>query len=161
MAMNKTHVPAAQKGAIGMLIDDHREVQKLFKDFKSAKDPGEKEEIVRHACMALTAHTEIEERHFYPHLRDADPKAFGSLLDEAKVEHASSKALIAQLKRMKPGDDLYEAHFTVLGEYTNHHITEEEDELFPKVISKDLDLRGLETPMQQTKERMLRSTAAA
>jgi len=160
MAMNKTHVPAAQKGVIGMLIDDHREVQKLFKDFKSAKGPAEKEEIVRHACMALIAHTEIEERHFYPHLRDADPKAFGSLLDEAKVEHASSKTLIEQLQQMRPGDALYDARFTVLGEYTNHHITEEEDELFPKVISKHLDLHALEAPMQETKERILGSVTA-
>lgn len=155
MAMNKSHAPAAQKSVLGMLIEDHREVQKLFKDFKSAKDSAKKEEMVRHACMALTAHTEIEEQHFYPFLREADPKAFGSLLDEAKVEHASAKDLVEQLKSMKPGDDLYDAYFTVLGEYTNHHITEEEDELFPKVIEKEIDLRELEAPMQKTKEAIM------
>jgi len=121
MAMNKSHVPAAQKGVLGMLIDDHREAQKLFKDFKSAKEDSRKDEIVRHACTALTAHTRIEEEHFYPFLRDADPEAFGSLLDEAKVEHASAKDLIAQLQAMQPGDELYDAHFTVLGEYTTDH----------------------------------------
>jgi len=157
MAMNKSHVPAPQKSVLGMLIDDHREAQKLFKEFKSAKESAEKEEIVRNACMALTAHTEIEEQYFYPFLRDADPKAFGSLLDEAKVEHASAKDLITQLQEMKPGDDLYAAHMIVLGEYTNHHITEEEDELFPKVIDKGLDLQSLAEPMQETKTRILSS----
>ncbi|NYT36946.1 hemerythrin domain-containing protein [Allopusillimonas soli] len=159
--MNKSHVPAAQRSVLGMLIDDHREAQKLFKEFKSAKDSAAREEIVKQACMALTAHTEIEEQHFYPLLRDADPKAFGSLLNEAKVEHASAKDLISQLQAMKPADDLYEAHFTVLGEYTNHHITEEEDELFPKVIEKDIDLRHLEAPMQETKEQVLADASSA
>src|SRR5690554_3964110 len=159
MAMNKTHAPAAQRGVLGMLIDDHREVQKLFKEFESAKDDVQKEKIVRHACAALTAHTEIEEQYLYPFLRDADPEDFGSLLNEAKVEHASSKSLVKKLEQMKPGDDLYDAHFTVLGEYTNHHITEEEDELFPKVIKKEIDLRELEAPMLETKEAILASAA--
>ena len=155
MAMNKSHVPAAQKSVLVMLIDDHRHVQQLFKEYKSAKDSAKKEQIVREACTALTAHTQIEEQHFYPFLRDADPKAFGSLLDEAKVEHASAKELIAQLQQMSPGEDLYDAKFTVLGEYTNHHITEEEDELFPKVIDKAIDLRELQAPMQETKDEVM------
>lgn len=155
MAMNKSHAPAAQKGVLGMLIDDHREVQKLFKEFKTAKDGAQKENIVQQACKALTAHTEVEEQHFYPFLRECDPDKFSSLLDEAKVEHASAKDLMAQLQDGDSGEDLYDAHFTVLGEYTNHHITEEEDELFPKVIDEDIDLRELEEPMKQTKEQVL------
>ncbi|CAM5452245.1 hemerythrin domain-containing protein [Eoetvoesiella caeni] len=159
MSMNKSHIPSAQKKVITMLIDDHREAQKLFKEFKSAKDSNRKAEIVRQACAALTAHTGVEEKHFYPFLRGADPKTFGSLLDEAKVEHASAKELIAQLEEMQPNENLYDAYFTVLGEYTNHHITEEEDELFPKVIEKDLDLRELEKPMQETKEELMAQKA--
>lgn len=155
MAMNKTHAPVAQKSVLGMLIDDHREVQALFKEFKSAKDDAKKDEIVRAACMALTAHAEIEEKHFYPYLRAADPETFGDLLDEAKVEHGSAKDLIAQLKNMQPGDDLYDARFTVLGEFTNHHVKEEEDELFPKTISKDIDLRDLAAPMMETKKQSM------
>lgn len=161
MAMNKSHAPAAQKGVLGMLIDDHREAQQLFKDFKTARDDGRKAEIVRHTCTALTAHTKIEEEHFYPFLREADPDAFGSLLDEAEVEHASAKDLIAQLGAMNPGDALYDAHFTVLGEYTNHHIAEEEDELFRQVIEKEVDLRALEKPMEDTKRRALAAKAPA
>ena len=157
MAMNKSHAPVPQKGVLGMLIDDHREAQQLFKAFKSAKDAAEKADIVRKACTALTAHTRIEEEHFYPFLRDASPETFGGLLDEATVEHASAKDLIAQLQAMKPTDDLYDAHFIVLGEYTNHHITEEEDELFAKVIDKATDLRPLEAPMAETKRQAMRA----
>lgn len=152
MAMNKSHLTNAQKGVIGMLIDDHRKVQKIFKAFESESDPRKKQEMVQEACTDLTAHAEIEERHFYPFLRKADPEKFGDLLDEAVVEHASAKDLIAQLAQMSPDDELYDARFTVLGEYTNHHITEEEDELFPQVVKGEYDLRELEAPMQETKE---------
>lgn len=152
MAMNKSHLIAAQKAVIGMLIDDHRKVQKIFKDFESEEDLGRKQEMVMEACTELTAHAEIEEKHFYPFLRDADPEKFGDLLNEAVVEHASAKELIAQLMSMSPEDELYDAKFTVLGEYTNHHITEEEDELFPEVAKRKYDLRELEEPMKKTKE---------
>ncbi|HLU78297.1 MAG TPA: hemerythrin domain-containing protein, partial [Burkholderiaceae bacterium] len=88
-------------------------------------------------------------------LRDADPEKFGDLLDEAKVEHASAKDLIAQLMQMSPEDDLYDAKFIVLGEYVNHHIAEEEDELFPEVAKEKYDLRELEQPMLETKEAVI------
>lgn len=155
MAMNKSHLIAAQKSVIGMLIDDHRKVQKIFKDFESVEDTAQKQQMVIDACTELTAHAEVEEQHFYPFLRDADPEKFGDLLDEAKVEHASAKDLIAQLMQMSPEDDLYDAKFIVLGEYVNHHIAEEEDELFPEVAKEKYDLRELEQPMLETKEAVI------
>src|SRR5690606_35843469 len=66
MAMNKTHLTKVQKGVIGMLIDDHRKVQKLFKAFESEEDSARKQEMVMEACTENTAHAEIEEQHFYP-----------------------------------------------------------------------------------------------
>ena len=75
--------------------------------------------------------------------------------DDYLAKPFQSEELIARLQAMKPADDLYDAHFTVLGEYTNHHITEEEDELFKKVIDKDIDLRELEEPMQDTRRQAL------
>lgn len=155
MAMNKTHLTKVQKGVIGMLIDDHRKVQKLFKAFESEEDSARKQEMVMEACTELTAHAEIEEQHFYPFLRDANLEKFGDLLDEAIVEHASAKELIEQLMAMSPDDELYEAKFTVLAEYTEHHIEEEEDELFPEVAAEGYDLRELEAPMLETREAVL------
>ena len=77
------------------------------------------------------------------------------LLDEAKVEHESAKQLIAQLLEMGPEDELYDAKFIVLGEYVSHHITEEEDELFPKIISKKVDLRPLQPVMTELKQDLM------
>lgn len=153
--MNKSDIPAAQKDVLGMLIDDHRKVKKLFKDFEKEKDATRKQEVVKEACTELTVHTQLEEQHFYPFLRDSDPSVFGSLLDEALVEHASAKDLISQLESMEPGDELYEAKVTVLGEYVNHHVVEEEDELFVKIISKKIDLKELSPIMEDAKQEFM------
>jgi hypothetical protein len=64
-------------------------------------------------------------------------------MDEAVVEHDSAKALIEQLRGMKPGDGRYDAIVTVLGEYVKHHVREEQDVMFPKVRATDLDLLAL------------------
>ena len=157
--MNKSEIPVAQKSVLGVLLDDHKKVKKIFKDFESEKDEGKKQEMVAEACMELTVHTQIEEQKFYPFLRDQDPEAFGDLLNEATVEHASAKDLIAQLQDMTPEDELFDAKFTVLGEYVNHHVTEEEDELFPKVISKKIDLRELGTEMEQLRQELMSKAA--
>ncbi len=109
--------------------------------------------------MALTEHAEIEEKHLYPYLRDADPETFNHLLDEAKVEVSSARDLIALLKNMKPGDALYDARFTVLEKFTNQHISEEEGGVFPKVISQGIDLQELARPILEAKKLSIRAQA--
>lgn len=64
-------------------------------------------------------------------------------MEEAEVEHDSAKILIRQLERMKPGDPKYAATFTVLGEYVNHHVKEEEAEMFPKARRARVNLKAL------------------
>lgn len=135
-----------------MLIDDHRMVEKIFKDFESEKNSKRRHKMVTEACNALTVHADLEEQIFYPFLREQDPEEFSDLLNEAKVEHASAKDLIAQLSAMSPDDELYDAKFTVLGEYVSHHVQEEEDELFPKIIELKIDLRALHEPMLEQRK---------
>ena len=66
-------------------------------------------------------------------------------MDEADVEHASAKDLIAQLESASPGDDQYDAKVTVLAEMIDHHVKEEEDEMFPKARKTvDMDELGAE-----------------
>lgn len=146
--MNKSDVPSEQKATLSMLLDDHRLVKKMFKDFEKEKDKSAKEALVTECCAALKVHAELEETLFYPFLRDQSPEEFGDLLDEAVVEHASAKDLIAQLEASN-GDALDDAKFKVLGEYVTHHIEEEEGELFPKVIEKKVDLQALYSQMEE------------
>jgi hypothetical protein len=151
---------AQQKGqdAIALLIEDHKRVQQLFKQFEKLKDSEEtsdedKAAIVAMACADLTIHAQIEEEIFYPAAREAIDEH--DLLDEAEVEHASAKDLIAQLAEMQPGDDLYEAKFIVLGEYVNHHVKEEQDEMFPKVKKAGLDLNALGEELLQRRQELM------
>ncbi len=101
--------------------------------------------------MALTLHTMVEEEIFYPALRPADKNA-ADLLDEAAVEHAGAKDLIAQIQDMDPDDDLYDAKVKVLGEQVAHHVTQEEKEMFPKAEKAGLDLEALADDMLARKE---------
>jgi hemerythrin-like domain-containing protein len=152
---HKSHEKSSEMDAIEILMQDHKKVQKIFKEFEKSKDEvddGDKAEMIRQACMELKIHTQIEEEIFYPAARDAIDDE--DLVDEAEVEHASAKQLIDELERMEPGEDLYDARFTVLGEYVNHHIKEEEHSLFPEVKKAKLDLDGLGRQMLQMKEKL-------
>ncbi|MBZ4074180.1 hemerythrin domain-containing protein, partial [Escherichia fergusonii] len=81
--MNKAEIPVAQRAVLSMLLDDHREVKKLFKTFQQEKDKAAGEQIVREACEKLTVHTQLEEEVFYPFVRDNGGEAFKDLVDEA------------------------------------------------------------------------------
>ncbi len=158
--MNKSTIPALQKAALGMLLDDHRNAKKLFKQFKEAESDAEKEEIAQTVCKELTVHATLEEEIFYPLVRREGGKTFADLLDEAVVEHASAKDLIAQVQSMRPSDEMYDAKVTVLCEYVTHHVKEEEEEMFPKVVSKKIDLREAAEMMAARKEELMGTVAA-
>jgi hemerythrin-like domain-containing protein len=137
--------------AISMLVEDHRKVQKLFKQFENA-DETRQQQIVEEACNDLTVHAQLEEQVFYPAVRDAIDET--DLVDEATVEHDVAKDLIEKLKDLGPGDPQYAATFCVLGEYINHHIEEEQNELFPKVRKASLDFESLAGEMWEKKQEL-------
>ena len=140
--------------AITLLTADHDKVKKLFKSFESSGSNADKKEaLVAEICTELTMHATIEEEIFYPAAREALEEQ--DLLDEAEVEHASAKELIAQLEDMKPGDELYDAKVTVLGEYIDHHVKEEQEAMFPKIWKAKLDLNALGAQMKARKEELL------
>jgi len=127
--------------AITLLQQDHREVEGLFEAYEKTHSDKKKGELARQICKTLTVHTQIEEEIFYPAAR----KATGDddLLDEATVEHASGKQLIAEIEGMGVGDELFDAKVKVLSEQIQHHVEEEEKELFPQTKKTDLDLDAL------------------
>ena len=137
--------------AIGLLMQDHKEVKAMFKQFEDLTDrsKGGKKKIADQICEALTLHTQIEEDIFYPAVREAIKD--DDLMDEAVVEHASAKDLIAQIQGMDPGDELYDAKVKVLSEQIEHHVGEEEGEMFPKVRKTKVDLEQLGAAMAEAK----------
>ena len=143
---------STQTDAIAMLKADHQKVKGLFKDFEDLSDRSKisKKKISDQICHELWMHTEIEEQIFYPAVRDAISDS--DLMDEALVEHAGAKTLVAEISEMNPDDDLYDAKVKVLSEQIDHHVREEEDEMFPKVRKSGLDLAALGQQMLQLKE---------
>ena len=145
-----------KRDAVALLKEDHKLVQKLFKDFEKLKqqenDTEAKMQLVTVICNELKIHTQIEEEIFYPAVRDAIDD--DDLMDEAKVEHDSAKQTIEELESMQPADDLFDAKVTVLGEYVNHHVEEEQQNMFPKAKRAQLDLKSLGSELATRKQEL-------
>jgi hemerythrin superfamily protein len=144
--------PTRTPDAIALLKADHAKVEKMFKEFDKLKDVGKKEDLANAICFELKVHTTIEEEIFYPAAREV--LSDGDMFDEAEVEHASAKDLIAQIESGSPADDKWDAKVKVLGEYIDHHVEEEHTEMFPKVRKAKLDLKALGREMLARKEEL-------
>jgi hypothetical protein len=144
---------AKTQDAIALLKQDHAEVKAMFKQFEELGERAfvAKKKLADKICLELTKHAIAEEEIFYPAMR-AEAEDSDDLVDEATVEHASAKDLIAQISAMDPHDDLYDAKVKVLGEYIDHHVKEEESEMFPKAKKADLDMVELAQRIQARKD---------
>jgi iron-sulfur cluster repair protein YtfE (RIC family) len=142
-----------QKDAIALLIDDHELVKSLFEQYEGLGDRAlvTKKKLATQICTELTIHATVEEEIFYPAARAAGGKDQDELVDEATVEHASAKDLIAQIMEMDAGEDLFDAKVKVLSELIEHHVKEEEEEMFPKARKDGLDLAALGQQMAERK----------
>ncbi|HUP94453.1 MAG TPA: hemerythrin domain-containing protein [Burkholderiales bacterium] len=148
------------RDAIGLLMEDHKRLQKLFRDFRNAQAEDDEilSELVETACMEVQIHAILEEELFYPavraHLAEGDD-AHQSFLNEAEVEHESVDELVAKLQELEPDDAMYAAYFNVLAEYVKNHIRKEEKELFPEAKKmQELDLQQLGEDMRLRREQL-------
>jgi len=139
--------------AIELLTDDHQKVKSLFEQYENLSDRSlaSKRKIALQICLELTKHATAEEEIFYPAVRAAISDS-EDLVDEATVEHASAKDLIAQIIAMAPGEDLYDAKVKVLSEQIEHHVEEEEGEMFPAARKAKLDMAALGAQISARKE---------
>ncbi|MER5602915.1 hemerythrin domain-containing protein [Streptomyces sp. NPDC002265] len=119
---------------IVLLKEDHRTVEKLFKQFEKAGENAhaEKRKIADQVIEELTAHTWIEEEIFYPAAREAAPDTKDHVL-EGVEEHHVVLWMLSELKDLDPADERFDAKMTVLIENVRHHVEEEEKEWFPEV----------------------------
>ena len=130
----------------------------LFKQYDKLVESGgsedEKQALAEQICQMLTVHATIEEEMFYPAAREALGED-GDLVDEADIEHASAKELIAQIEGSSPEDDHFDARVKVLGEYIDHHVKEEEGEMFPKAKKGGLDVAALGAELSARKQELI------
>jgi hypothetical protein len=139
--------------AIALLEADHRAVKLLFEEYESAAGDARKRALANAICVALKVHARLEEDLFYPAAaRAVDDRG---LLEEAEVEHASARDLIAQIESGAPGEALFDARVKVLGEYIDHHVAEEEGEIFPQCRAAGLDLAALGEAMALRRQELL------
>jgi hemerythrin-like domain-containing protein len=115
--------------AIDMLKEQHREVEQLFEKLGEASGQA-KERLFYELADALAIHTSIEERAFYPGVKTKDT---GEILEESLQEHLQAKRLLADMLDMDVASEEFDAKCRVLQESIEHHVEEEESELFPKV----------------------------
>lgn len=133
--------------AARMLRQDHRKVEELFKRFEHGGEG--KKEICDQIYKELKIHSEIEERLFYPAVKQATGGE--DEVEHSYEEHAKIKRLIGELEDMELDEEEYEAKFKTLVENVQEHVTEEESEILPKAESSGLDLVGLGEKMAEMK----------
>lgn len=148
---------AAKSEIIEELKEDHKRAKQAFREAEKldADEDGEElKALVEQTCAELEVHATLEEELFYPAAREVLKE--GDLIDEAEVEHGSAKALIAQLRAMGPEDEKYAATFKVLGEYINHHVKEEEGEIFPAMQGRSgVEWEDVQEQMMTRREQLM------
>lgn len=140
--------------ALSLLASDHANVSRLFKEYEATDETADEERttLIGQICSALTVHAQIEEEIFYPRLLEVLDEEDAELLREATIEHQHLKILIGELEAAAAGDEMTAARMTVLSEYVQHHVEEEEEEMFEKAQDVDgLDLDALGEEMQTRK----------
>jgi hemerythrin superfamily protein len=138
-----------------MLKQDHRTVEKLFGQFQKAKSSKQKHELCMEVCRELTIHAGIEEKSFYPQVKTKSN--LRELVLESFEEHRQVKTLVAELQTMKSNDELMQAKMKVLEDDIQHHVQEEERQMFPKLtkaLGKDL-LMSMGEQLRQDKMAMM------
>jgi hemerythrin superfamily protein len=149
--------------AITMLTDDHRAVKKLLSELESTTERGVKtrEELFTRIKADLTVHEIIEEEIFYPELKK-HPKAKDIVL-EGYEEHNVVDTLMGELSSMPFDDERWGAKAKVMQENIEHHIEEEEGEMFKKArqVFDDAELEELGDRMAQRRASAARETASA
>ncbi len=141
--------------AIELLTQQHREVEELFEEFETAGEGARKtkERTCQQIGDALAVHATIEEKIFDPESKQANTE---ELLRESVEEHLAMKKLLADIMESDLDDPQYEAKMKVLKEQVEHHVEEEERELFPlvgKSCSKE-ELEDMGGRMQELAEEL-------
>jgi hemerythrin superfamily protein len=145
----------AKQDAIALLKADHRQVEEWFEQFEKTGSDSRKQDLANRICMALKAHTTIEEEIFYPAFLEATEEE--DIHHEAEVEHEGAKRLIEQIEASSPEDDYFDAKVTVLSEMIKHHVREEEkrDGMFAKARQSQMDLEALGEQLAQRKAQIM------
>ncbi|MFN2412917.1 MAG: hemerythrin domain-containing protein [Pyrinomonadaceae bacterium] len=122
----------SDKNAVELLKADHDKVEDLFEQVKANED-GNNKDLFRKIKFELDAHAHIEETIFYPHLLRTGDEELEKIVREGIEEHRQAKMFLGELAGLSGDDDKFKAKLKVLMEDIEHHVEEEEGEMFPLV----------------------------
>jgi hemerythrin-like domain-containing protein len=139
-----------------LLKSDHDQVKKLLEHLKdtTTRAINTRKGLLEELKDKLVIHEKIEETLFYPPLKKHEKTR--DLALEAYEEHHLIDKILSELEKCDPSEDQWAAKFEVLRENLEHHIEEEENELFPKVekvLPRD-DLEDMGKEMQEKKKEL-------
>jgi len=153
----RDHEMGQPKDAIAMLKEDHRRVRDLFQEYEAVSDPRVKRELAEEACTELEIHAELEEQIFYPTVNE-ETEDGPELVKESLEEHETMKNLIQELRDMGSDNKAFDAKFKELIQNVEHHVEEEENEMFPMAEEElEEDMAKLMEEMQELKQEIMAS----
>jgi hemerythrin superfamily protein len=117
--------------ALKVLEQDHQKVKGLFQELGRASDHNKRKELFDKIDTALEIHAHIEETVFYPAIEQHEE--LSEMVAEALEEHQEAKALLEELEEMGPEQHEFDSTLQELMEGVEHHVQEEESEMFPQV----------------------------
>jgi hemerythrin superfamily protein len=140
--------------AIEMLKADHQKVRNLFSRYTTTSDQKEKRKIADQVFVELEIHTQLEETVFYPTFAEETDKEGKQLVTESLEEHQAVKELIDELRDLDD-DAEFDSKFHALMADVQHHVEEEESEMFPKAEEAlEESLEDLMDEMQELKQQL-------
>lgn len=116
--------------ATDLLKKQHRQVKGLFKQLEKTEDSRGRRQLMEQITQALKMHTQLEEEVFYPAVAELGTQKARTMTMEAFEEHHVVDLVLAELPKVDPEDERFEAKMTVLKELIEHHVEEEESEMF-------------------------------
>lgn len=137
--------------ALELLKEDHQTVASLFEQAESTEKEAQKKRLFEQIASALEAHTHIEETIFYPALQEQEE--LKDLVMEAFEEHKQVKTLIREMGNLTDGSEKFDAKLKVMKENVEHHVEDEENEMFPQVeqLFDESQLEELGQHMEEAK----------
>ncbi len=125
-----------QQDAIALLKADHKKVKELFKETEDTSDraTAHLQKLGERICQELKVHTQIEEEILYPAIQERTKRGHKEEKDlvlESYEEHAAAKSVIADIEATESSDESFKPKIKTLSEMIDHHVKEEEGELFP------------------------------
>jgi hemerythrin-like domain-containing protein len=149
--------------AFQLLKEDHQKVSGIFQQLEPTTERAEKTrtELFAKLRQELDVHTQIEETIFYPAIRQASETR--QIVLEGFEEHAVVKMLLGELEETDVTSEQWTAKFKVLKENVEHHVEEEEGEMFQKarqVLSED-EINRLGEQMEEMKKQLQQQSKSA